>query len=30
MSYVSYINDVDTILYANGENIYVWKIILIG
>lgn len=27
---LSYIDDVDAILYANGENVYVWKIIIIG
>lgn len=26
---LSYINDVDAILYANGENVYVWKIIIV-
>ena len=27
---LSYIDDVDAILYANGENVYVWKIVIIG
>lgn len=27
---LSYIDDNNAILYANGENVYVWKIIIIG
>lgn len=27
---LSYINDNNAILYANGENVYVWKIIIVG
>lgn len=27
---LSYIDDNNAILYANGENVYVWKIAIIG
>lgn len=27
---LSYIDDNNAILYANGENVYVWKIIIVG
>lgn len=27
---LSYVDDVDAILYANGEKVYVWKIVIVG